>query len=85
MKPVATGPITFANEGAMPSQLKMRTRSVPSLAASPAARWIVSMPVLVPAPVAIAAAHSSSRCAVPSTPVEARANRQPSTVKATDR
>ena len=56
MKPTATGPMTLENDGATPSQLKMRTRSVLSRAARPAVRWITSMPVLAPLPVAIAAA-----------------------------
>ena len=49
------------NDGATPSQLKMRTRSVGPAAACPAVRWMVSMPVLVPMPVPAAATHSSKK------------------------
>jgi len=83
MKPTATGPMTLAKDGATPSQLKIRTRSVLSRVATPAVRWITSMPTLVPAPVAIAARHSSTKCGVPLKNVEMTASRPPTAVTAT--
>jgi len=82
MKPTATGPSTLANEGAMPSQLNTRIRSVPSRANKPALRWIVSMPMLAPVPLAAAAAHSRARCAGPSTKHADSASSRPPSVSA---
>ena len=83
MKPAATGPTTLLKDGATPSQLKMRTRSVLSCAASPAVRWMVSMPMFVPAPVAIAAMQSSAKCQSPATKVEPSASSAPLRVSTT--
>lgn len=58
----------------MPSQLKTRTRSGPSCAASPAVRWIVSMPMLAPAPASIAATQSSTKPGVPPAKLAATAS-----------
>ena len=83
MKPSATGPTTLANEGATPSQLKMRTRSVLSRAANPAVRWMASMPMLVPLPHSVAARHRSPKWAGPSSRVEPNAHRAPASESAT--
>ena len=74
--------MTFENDGAMPSQLKMRTRSVASRAASAALRWIVSMPMLAPEPVSVAARHSSTKCGTPPMKVDSTASAMPLMVSA---
>ena len=85
MKPRATGPTMLANEGATPSQLKMRMRSVPSRAAKPAVRWMASMPMLAPLPHSMADTHSSPKCMAPSRKVDATAHTAPSADSATAR
>jgi hypothetical protein len=83
MKPIATGPITFENDGAMPSQLNSRTRSVASVAVRPAVRWMVSMPMLAPEPVSIAATHSTAKCGQPWISVDSTASSTPVAVSPT--
>lgn len=83
VSPTATGPSTLAIDGAMPSQLKMRTRSVASRAVTPAVRWMVSMPMFAPVPLSVAARHSSAKWPAPLMKLDSRAAPMPSSVSPT--
>ncbi len=77
MKPAATGPTTLDSDGAMPSQLNRRTRSVLLRAAWAARRWMTISPMLAPLPTNTADRHNSAKCGVSSTKVEATASNAP--------
>ncbi len=77
MKPAATGPTTLDSDGAMPSQLNMRMRSVVVLTAWPARRWMTISPMLAPLPTNTADAHSSAKRAAGPTKVQATASKAP--------
>ena len=67
----------MASDGAMPSQLNMRTRSALVLTACPARRWMTISPRLAPLPTNIADRHSSGKLAAAAAKVEANASSAP--------
>ena len=83
MKPAATGPTTLASEGAMPSQLNTRIRSVLLWTSCPAVRWIVIKPMLAPTPDAAAPTQPRPNCQPPGSQQASSAQAAPTIVKAT--
>ena len=80
-----TGPTTLANEGAMPSQLNTRSRSVLVDTHWLAVRCTAIRPTLVPTPDRAAPTQFSPNCHPPGSQQATKAAAAPSIVQATAR